>query len=333
MPRTTPPRPADVEAAFPELVALRRSATRLHPRRGTPPAQDSSAGGPRLGPADEPWPVCTLPHRRGTGFRFADVLSKRESQEQARLRDPAGPTPEEAEFIDAVKSGPYAPQLADTDPIPMIGVAQLYSHDVPGLAGLPGSGDGDLLQVFWCGFELHGETGHEPHVQLRRRRSQGIGTPLAEQPAPAVVGREELVPSPCVLYPEAIVEHPYLESLDPSLQERIDDWEGPEEDEGPQYIFDLSTAPGWKTGGYIAWNLTGPTPLNCSDCGADLTPLLTVDRREWDPATISWIPYEDEELRGVRRANVPTRVSPGRGRLIIAVCPRDAHHPLGLVTQ
>ncbi len=30
-------------------------------------------------------------------------------------------------------------------------------------------------------------------------------------------------------------------------------------------------------------------------------------------------------------ANVPTAVSPGRGRLAIAVCLHDPHHPLGLV--
>ncbi|WP_240653916.1 hypothetical protein [Streptomyces sp. AcE210] len=257
MPRTTPPRPVDVEAAFPELVALRRFATRLHPRRGIPTAGDSSVGGPLLWPADEPWPMCTVPHERGSGFRYADVLRKREILEQARQRDPAGPTAEESEFIDSVQAGPHAPHLADTDPVPMIAVAQLYGRDVP---GLPDTDEGDLLQVFWCGFELHGETGHELHVQLRRHRSVDVGTPLTEQPAPEVVGRQELVPSPCVLHPEEIVEHPYLEVLDPSLQERIDAWEGPEEDEGPQYISDLSTAPGWKISGYIAWNLTGPAP-------------------------------------------------------------------------
>lgn len=60
MSRTTPPRPVDVEAAFPELGPLARTATRLHPRRGAPTAEQSSIGGPLLWPADEPWPVCEL---------------------------------------------------------------------------------------------------------------------------------------------------------------------------------------------------------------------------------------------------------------------------------
>ena len=60
MTRTTPPRPVDVEAAYPELGPLARPATRLHPRRGTPTAEQSSIGGPLLWPADEPWPTCGL---------------------------------------------------------------------------------------------------------------------------------------------------------------------------------------------------------------------------------------------------------------------------------
>jgi hypothetical protein len=36
MARATPPRPVDVEALFPEVVAYRREATRPHPRPGEP---------------------------------------------------------------------------------------------------------------------------------------------------------------------------------------------------------------------------------------------------------------------------------------------------------
>ncbi|CAM5680712.1 hypothetical protein SGLAM104S_06230 [Streptomyces glaucescens] len=73
--------------------------------------------------------------------------------------------------------------------------------------------------------------------------------------------------------------------------------------------------------------------LACSGCGAELTPLLTADHREWDPGTTSWIPEEDRRDLAVPGAGVPTGVSPGRGRLTIAVCPRDGSHPLGLVSQ
>lgn len=49
---TTPPRPFDVTTAFPLLARLARTATRLHPRPGTPSPQDSSIGGTLLWPAD-----------------------------------------------------------------------------------------------------------------------------------------------------------------------------------------------------------------------------------------------------------------------------------------
>lgn len=56
--RTTPPRPLNIEAVFPELAPLARTAVRLHPRVGEPTAHHSSVGGPLLWPADEPWPTC-----------------------------------------------------------------------------------------------------------------------------------------------------------------------------------------------------------------------------------------------------------------------------------
>jgi hypothetical protein len=60
--RRTPPRPLDVEALFPELAPLRRTAVRLHPRAGDPGRRDSSVGGPLLWPAAEAWPVCGAAH-------------------------------------------------------------------------------------------------------------------------------------------------------------------------------------------------------------------------------------------------------------------------------
>ncbi|SMF01031.1 hypothetical protein SAMN02745830_01032 [Streptomyces sp. Amel2xC10] len=292
MTRTTPP--LDVEAVFPELGVLRRGATRLHPRRGRATVRDSSVGGPLLWPADEPWPVCVISHRRGSGYRYSDVVREREILEGAWRRDPrGGPNAEEVDELAGFKRGRHAPHLADTDPVPMIAVAQLYRRDV---TGLPDRGEGDLLQVFWCGFERYGDSRHDLHVELWWRHSADVASPLAEQeqPAPEVVGRRELVPAPCVLHPEEIVEHPDLMALAPSLWDRIDAWEGPEDDERPQYISDASIAPGWKVGGHVAWPLTGPRPLPCSVCGAELGPLLTVDHTEWDPSTRSWIPYEDQ---------------------------------------
>lgn len=62
----TPPFAPEILAEFPELTALGRTATRLHPRRGTPGVGDSHAGGPLAWPAGEPWPVCTRELRDGS---------------------------------------------------------------------------------------------------------------------------------------------------------------------------------------------------------------------------------------------------------------------------
>lgn len=60
--RTTPPRPFDVAAIFPELGPLARPAIRLHPRSGAPSVHDSSVGGPLLWPRNQPWLYCDKWH-------------------------------------------------------------------------------------------------------------------------------------------------------------------------------------------------------------------------------------------------------------------------------
>ncbi|MEV6279676.1 hypothetical protein [Nocardia sp. NPDC051832] len=95
---------------IPALTAYRRTATRLHPRRGAPGVHDSSVGGPLLWPADEPWPVCTDDHQSWFDLERPDS--------------------------DAV-----------SDPVPMIPVAQLHRRDIPDYLGPEGS---DLIQFLWC---------------------------------------------------------------------------------------------------------------------------------------------------------------------------------------
>ncbi|WP_416975778.1 hypothetical protein [Streptomyces sp. 4F14] len=60
--RTTPPRPLDITALIPGLAPLARTATRLHPRPGTPTVHDSSIGGPLLWPTRHQWPYCDKWH-------------------------------------------------------------------------------------------------------------------------------------------------------------------------------------------------------------------------------------------------------------------------------
>lgn len=142
MSRTTPPRPVRVERLFPELAVFRGTATRLHPRPGTPGVRDSSVGGPLLWPVDEPWPMCTERHQRRYGDRVADVRLRRRILREAWGRTPEpgrqpGPTAEERDVLGSLKRGRHAPWLQDTEPIPMLALAQLCRHDVPDLGDRP----------------------------------------------------------------------------------------------------------------------------------------------------------------------------------------------------
>ncbi|WP_086824916.1 hypothetical protein [Streptomyces sp. NRRL B-24572] len=338
MTRTTPPRPVDVETLFPELAAYRASATRLHPRPGAPGVGDSSVGGPFLWPADEPWPVCTEPHRRRYGNRTEDVRTERRILAEAWSRTPApgaepGPTAEEGEILSSFKRGRHAPWLGDEDPIPLMAVAQLYRRDVPGLGG---PADQDVLQLLWCPFDAH-HGKHEPAVVLRWRRSDEVGEVLADQPEPVVVGSEGYVPSPCVLDPETVVEHQDFGLLPEALQARIEEWEGDEEDQDEDsflYESDLSIAPGWKVGGFASWAATDPAPVECGDCGHSMELLLTVASREWDSGSRTWIPLEDRATAEEMDANIPTHVTVGRwGSMNVFACPTDTTHTPRFVLQ
>ncbi|MFE9406430.1 hypothetical protein ACFYNY_32510 [Streptomyces sp. NPDC006530] len=135
MTRTTPLRPLDVEALFPELAAFRGTTTRLHPRPGRPEPSASSAGGPMLWPADEPWPMCGEAHGCGRGRRPVDIHRCRQVLAAAWAREqPSGPTQEERELLDDLHRVHRIPGTSDTDPLPMIGLAQLYRRDLPDLA-------------------------------------------------------------------------------------------------------------------------------------------------------------------------------------------------------
>ncbi|MGW6414460.1 hypothetical protein [Streptomyces sp. NPDC055055] len=218
MARTTPPRPVGVEAMFPALAGHRRTATRLHPRQGMAKPEESSVAGPLLWPVDDPWPMCTASHAKGRGHLLSDVRLRRRVQDEARGRDF---TEDERRLLGGMTRATHLPALGDEDPLPMLAVAQLYTRDVPDLVAPAGH---DLLQVFWCPFEAHGPE-RTVDVELRWRRAAEVGAVLAPQPEPPVVGREECVPTPCVLHPEQVVEYEYLGLLDEELQDEIAEWE------------------------------------------------------------------------------------------------------------
>ncbi|MFE7169908.1 hypothetical protein [Streptomyces sp. NPDC057616] len=337
MPRTTPPRPVDVEALFPELAAHRGTTTRLHPRPGQPDVTDSSVGGPVLWPADEPWPVCTEQHERARGERPADIRRRRQILADAWLRHPdSGPTEAERQELDALDDEHVVAGSAADDPLPMICVAQLYRRDVP---DLPAGPDGrDLLQVFWCPFDAHGPTGYGMLIDLRWRRSEDVIDLLTAPPRPRVVGFDGYVPEPCVLHPERVTTYPFAGLLPDELRTRIDAWEEglekqaeeSEADDEPDpvgYQYDLSIPPGWRAGGFASWHTTDPAPMTCRACAAPMHLLLTVDSSEWDGGSGSWKPLEERDLATHLHAR-PTEVTVGRwGELNIFACPDDPGHP------
>ncbi|MET8753866.1 hypothetical protein ABZW32_27760 [Streptomyces sp. NPDC004667] len=362
MTRTTPPRPLDVEALFPELAAHRGTTTRLHPRPGRPGVGDSSVGGPMLWPADEPWPVCTAKHKRSRGRRPEDVHRERQVLDAAWERDPVhGPTDEERALLEELRRRHRVPEAGDTDPLPMIGVAQLYRRDLP---DLPAGPDGcDLLQVFWCPFDAHGVNMTGMALQLLWRCSSELTEAatglLLPPPRPQVVGSPGYVVEPCVLHPEQVVTYPFAGLLPEDLCDRIharedaldelaeeeadaralaqsraqaqsgdgEYEEGPDGLSYPAYQYDLSIPPGWRVGGFASWHLTDPAPMDCTACATPMELLLTVDSSEWDGGSGSWRPLEDRGP-GVRVSSTPTEAVVGRwGELNVFACPSDPGHP------
>ncbi|MFI0960577.1 hypothetical protein ACH4S8_04005 [Streptomyces sp. NPDC021080] len=337
MPRTTPPRPLDVEALFPELAAYRGITTRLHPRPGRPDAAASSVGGPLLWPADEPWPVCTDPHSHAHGRRPADIHRRRQLLASARRRasDP-GPTDEERRQLEELNREHHSEKAAATAPLPLIGLAQLYRRDIPDLPA--GPDDCDLLQVFWCPFDAHGPGRYDMLLDLRWRRSWEVTDALTSPPQPQVVGFHGYVPEPCVLHPEQVTTYPFAGLLAEDLCARIDAWEEAREEEAERsadgdgaavagYQYDLSIPPGWRVGGFASWHSTDPYPMDCRTCATPMRLLLTVDSWEWDGGSGSWKPLEEQESATHRYAT-PTEVIVGRwGELNIFACPANPSHP------
>ncbi|NUR25403.1 MAG: hypothetical protein HOV83_06060 [Catenulispora sp.] len=330
MTRTTPPRPLDITALFPELAAYATTSTRLHPRPGAPTAADSSVGGPLLWPADEPWPVCEDGDahyvdelQTPTSVRRARAIYAAATARAAATGQPYGLTDEErAELPDESE-----PESLVEQPISFVPVAQLYRRDIPDFVG---PDDADVLQILWCPLD-HPDAGYNPRVSAYWRRSSEIGPLLDKAPEPPVVN-ENYLPTPCVLHPEQVREHPYSALLPVDLKTRIAAWESEQDkSDGPSYQYDLSLAPGWKAGGFANWSLTDPYPMDCAECGATMSLLFTADSGEWQGGDAgTWRPIEDA---GHASAG-PTDVVIGRGyALHVFHCPVSFEHPVATAMQ
>jgi hypothetical protein len=330
---TTPPRPFDVAAVFPQLAPLARTATRLHPRPGSPTVHDSSVGGPLLWPADEPWPHCEGPHEKGATSVVLSpddvrVLRRNRAAITSRrhLGRPASlPTPEELATSKRIRQGRPWPE----GPIAMLPVAQLYARDVPLPVSPPGA---DLLQVLWCPFDHP----THPRTALFWRSATTVTDVLDAPPEPPAIKSQGYLPEPSLLAPEQVTEYPHPMELDKELQQQLADtsrW-GVSCPTDPQefYRSELSTSPGWKTGGWSRWGLTDPVARPCPECGTEALPLLTIATTEWNAGSDSWAPEEERTnptplLRGTPPANF-TLIMIARGYdLQLHACPADPSHP------
>ncbi|MFD3624591.1 hypothetical protein ACE1N8_28130 [Streptomyces sp. DSM 116494] len=347
--RTTPPRPVEVTAVFPELAPLARPAIRLHPRPGSPSVGDSSVGGPLLWPAGEPWPHCEDAHLHGdSGFRESPAEVRLDRHSRARRHeDPYGPafTPEEEaamgqkaeRYAERLDAGP--PWPADC-PVPLLPVAQLYVRDVPLLRPPAGA---DLLQVLWCPYDH--EPDWKPATAVFWRSAASVVDVLATPPEPYEANYPGYVPEPCLLAPETITEYPDSLDLRPELRQVVGDWSrwqaaGAAVDgsyaEYPVEFYDnhLADAPGWKVGGWPPWGRTDPYRRYCAVCDAQMVPLLTIASFEWDSGTRGWVPSEDRAAAYAagHRAGLspaqPTRVEVGSAdNMQLYVCPTSPGHP------
>ncbi|MEU1672238.1 hypothetical protein ABZ752_09420 [Streptomyces roseifaciens] len=300
MTRTTPPRPLDVVAGLPELAGLARTATRLHPRRGTPTVHDSSVGGPLLWPAGEPWPEFEPEYGAyGLTTTLADIRKARGIGEE-------GLTGREWEAFNRSRVWTPAELLPD-GPLPLIPLVQLYARDVPGLPCPEGT---DMLQVLWTTSDEFEQSGA---VQLRWRQSSDVRDILAGPPEPAYVEMVDQVPTPCVLHPEQVREFPPVHLLTDEQAKRVEVWA---EERSADYRRELSVAPGWKLGGWPSYftyrHPAGPDELRCGECGGPVEALLTVDSSEWHGFSRSWSPVEDVDEHPYA-ISAPTMVSVGRG--------------------
>lgn len=343
MTRTTPPRPVDVAAVFPQLALLARTAIRLHPYPGSPSPHDSSIGGPLLWPAAEPWPYCDGPHEPD-GVNPATSLEDVRLDRRIRVaalrrphRDPYYPeyTPEELAIENRIRVGCPWP----VGPLAMLPVAQLYLRDIPVLRP---PGPADVLQVLWCPFEH--PSYHQPETALFWRSAAAVTDILTTPPEPtAVQNSGSGVPEPCLLDPEQVTEYPNHMELSEDLQELVGQWSARRADGAVPdnldavdlaglYWADLSLAPGWKVGGWPHWGLTDPSPQFCPACNTEMAPLLTIASTEWDASTCSWIPNEvqadAEPSAACLDPRNPAMVTVSRGyTLQLYACPASPDHP------
>ncbi len=307
----TPTPTVHIAEVFPALQGLRKETVRLHPRQGGDAGLTASKmGGVFLWPKDEPWPRCTAVESRDVD-----------------VEDPPG------SGIVRVDISPIEPD----DPLHndyLVGILQLRHEDVPGMDFYPGS---DLCQLLWC--PRYHPDDITPFCRIYWRRAGAVTDPRVDAPRPRRTDDDEelvgLVPRPCTLSPERVIEYPPLTELPETLQEHIAQWEATADADGHLYEDDLSIATGTKGGGYARNPAPPPT---CPACQRSMAYLLTVASAEWGSGGRErWCPEEERYLLSddpsidfrARQAAVGPSVFLSRGfDLNVFICRHHSEWPI-----
>jgi hypothetical protein len=185
MSKTTPPPRVNILEVLPELAAQITTTIRLHPRRGdVPELSASKIGGVFLWPDDEPWP--TMPSRR-------------------------------PDWYDNLKS--FTWDIPDGTPIAFVPVLQINARDVPDFPFPLGK---DLFQLLWYPLDIDEPPFHcIPRVFWRN--SHAVIHSFAQMPL-SLHADPNLIPMPCTLTFEHVIEYPDTDELTSEQHARIDAW-------------------------------------------------------------------------------------------------------------
>jgi hypothetical protein len=169
--------------------------------------------------------------------------------------------------------------------VPHVPVLQLRRGDVP---HLPWPDDADLLQMTWCPLNHLGSMSAD--VALHWRRAVDLDV-VARVPAPDPEALTALIPTPCTLNPEPVVEYPTWDLPTGIAAEIRSTVERMAADTGWDY-WHYSVAPGIKVGGYPSWTQSPDHP-HCG-CGRVMDHLLSISSWEYDRGDdMRWITNEE----------------------------------------
>jgi uncharacterized protein (TIGR02996 family) len=275
---------------------------------------------------------------------------RRSARESVRLHPRPGEGSRHASKVGGVFLWPSEeewPTCPDHD-CPLVPALQLRKEEVPEVGFHRGT---DLLQLLWCPH-VH-EPEYCPAVASYWRKWETIRDPVESHPIPTA--SEDLLPKPCLLYPERVVEYPDPFEFDEGLYGRIEaseslkqavdlvrplavnPWDVPD-DAGRLYQCWLSAADGTKVGGYPDW-VQDPDYPACS-CGAMMDLLVTFSSCEFDGITWGrWLPIQERDLltagnevRGTVQSAMDVRFGDA-GNLYVFVCRTCEARPIRWLMQ